>query len=242
MGVYPKGPPDIVVFGLTGPSARITVNSLLRGRPNAPERPPRDPESARTRAIYRLRCRDRPSRRRPEAQQLPEVRTAGRHGSQRNPDEARHQRPRDHRPQRRRPRQRPRHQRERARQRDEDAAGRSQHAHRRLPPAERRPEAGLEGPQHRAPIHDPRRPPLRHRRVGHTRSRHHQRARQGRLRAEGPRVPQGLVRPGHQRGRQQVLPRPHGNPPTRALRPPDDRPRRRHHRRLGRQGRLLRDR
>ncbi len=94
----------------------------------------------------------------------------------------------------------------------------------------------------RAPIHPTRRPPVRHRRVGPPRGGDHERARQDRVRAEGPRVPEELVRPGHQRRRQQVLPRPPRHAGARAHRQADDRPRRRHDRGLGHQGRLLRDR
>ena len=63
-----------------------------------------------------------------------------------------------------------------------------------------------------------------------------------RLRAEGRRVPEVLVADGDEHRRAEVLPRPHGLARARALRQADDRPRRRHDRRLGPRGRLLRDR
>ncbi len=61
-----------------------------------------------------------------------------------------------------------------------------------------------------------------------------------RLRAEGRRGSRLLEPARHQRRRQQVLPRPPGHARARDLRPPADRPRRQHHRRLGRDAALLR--
>ena len=112
----------------------------------------------------------------------------------------------------------------------------------RLPSAGRGRQADLEGPHDRAALHAAGRPPVRHRRVGHPRGDHHQRARRGGLRAEGPRDPEGLVAAGDPGRGQQVLPRPPRHAAARALSQADDRPRRGHDRRLGHQGRLLRDR
>ena len=150
------------------------------------------------------------------------------HGPIRLPDQGRqrHRDPRDD--------QRPR-ERQRSRERDEDG----EHG---LPPAHGGREAELAGPDHRAALHAAGRPPVRHRRVGHPRGDHHQRARRGGLRAEGPRDPEGLVAAGDPGRGQQVLPRPPRHAGARALRQADDRPRRGHDRRLGHQGRLLRDR
>ena len=149
------------------------------------------------------------------------------HGPIRHPDEGR-QRHRDTRDDQRT-------QRQRSRERDEDGElG--------LSPAHRGREAELAGADDRAALHAPRRPPVRHRRVGHPRGDHHQRAGRGGLRAEGPRDPEGLVAAGDPGRGQQVLPRPSRHAGARAQRQADDRPRRGHDRRLGHQGRLLRDR
>ena len=73
---------------------------------------------------------------------------------------------------------------------------------------------------------------VRRDRVGAARRAH---PRQGRpdLRAEGRRVPEVLVADRDEHRRAEVLPRPHGLARARALRQADDRPRRRHDRRLG---------
>ena len=63
-----------------------------------------------------------------------------------------------------------------------------------------------------------------------------------RVRAEGRRVPEVLVADRDEHRLPEVLPRAHGLPRARALREADDRPRRRHHRRLGPRGWLLRER
>ena len=95
-------------------------------------------------------------------------------------------------------------QRQRARDRDEDEG-------QGLRPARARAEGDMEGPPDRAAIHAAGRPPVRHRRVGEPRGDHHQRARRGGLRAEGPRDPEGLVAAGDPGRGQQVLPRPPRN-------------------------------
>ncbi len=69
----------------------------------------------------------------------------------------------------------------------------------------------------------------------------HPRSRRPDVRAEGRRVPEVLVADRDEHRRAEVLPRPHGLPRARALGEADDRPRRRHDRRLGPRGRLLRD-
>ena len=89
------------------------------------------------------------------------------------------------------------------------------------------------------PLHDPRPRPLRGDRVGAS-PRLHPRQGRSRLRAEGRRVPEVLVADRHQHRRPEVLPRAHVLPGARALRQADDRPHRRHDRRLGPRGRLLR--
>ena len=113
---------------------------------------------------------------------------------------------------------------------------------RRVPPAAAGPGTDLVGDQHGAALHAPRRGPVRHGRVGGPRGDHHQRARRDGVRAEGPRVPQGVVPARHPGDRQQVLPRHAGHPGARDERQADDRPGGRHDRRLGPDGRLLRDR
>ena len=62
------------------------------------------------------------------------------------------------------------------------------------------------------------------------------------VRSEGRRVPALLVADGDEHRGAEVLPRPHDLARARALGEADDRPRRRHDRRLGPPGRLLRDR
>ena len=108
--------------------------------------------------------------------------------------------------------------------------GRRGREHGRRRRDERRPQALLHGSGHR---------PVRRDRVGAPRRAH---PRQGRtdVRAEGRRVPQVLVADGDEHRGAEVLPRPHGVARARALRQADDRPRRRHDRRLGPRGRLLR--
>ena len=67
-------------------------------------------------------------------------------------------------------------------------------------------------------------------------------ARTGRRSSRRRRVPEVLVADRDEHRRAEVLPRPHGLARARALRQADDRPRRRHDRRLGQRRRLLRDR
>ncbi len=124
----------------------------------------------------------------------------------------------------------------------------SQHSSGKVPTPRERPARGAAGgaagggPPLRALLHGPGCGPVRHRRVGDARRRHHQRARRGDLRAARRRGPQDLVADRHQRRRLQVLPRPPRLAAARAQRAPADRPRRRHHRLLGARERLLRHR
>ena len=89
-------------------------------------------------------------------------------------------------------------------------------------------------------FHDARGPSVRHRRVGAARRAHRPR-RQGRLRAERRRVPDHVVAERDEHRRPEVLPRPAELARARALGQADDRPRRRHDRRLGPLARVLRD-
>ena len=66
--------------------------------------------------------------------------------------------------------------------------------------------------------------------------------RRGRLRAARRRVPGVMVTQRHQHRGSEVLPRPARLAPARAVAPPGDRPCGRHHRRVGPEGRLLRER
>ena len=70
----------------------------------------------------------------------------------------------------------------------------------------------------------------------------HPRQRQAGVRAEERRVPQVLVADRDEHRGAEVLPRPHVVAGARVQRQADDRPRRRHNRRMGPRGRLLRDR
>ena len=88
-------------------------------------------------------------------------------------------------------------------------------------------------------LHDPRPRPVRGDRVGAPRRLHPGQG-QARLRPEGGRVPEVLVADRDEHRRAEVLPRPHGLPGARDERQADDRPRRRHDRRLGPRRRLLR--
>ena len=97
------------------------------------------------------------------------------------------------------------------------------------------------GPATQALLHGARRPSVRHRRVGAARRADRPR-RQGRLRADGRRVPEVVVAERDEHRRPEVLPRPARLAHARALRQADGRPRRRHDRRLGPRARLLRHR
>ena len=99
-------------------------------------------------------------------------------------------------------------------------------------------KAGTDG---RAPLHHPRRPPLRRDRVGAPR-RGHRRPGEPRVRAARGRVPDRLVTERDQHRRPEVLPRQARLAGARALREADDLPGRRDDRRLGARGRLLRHR
>ena len=97
-------------------------------------------------------------------------------------------------------------------------------------------------PDVRAPLDAPGRPPVRRDHLGVPHRRHHQRDGQDRVRAEGRRGPELLEPARHQRRGQQVLPRPRRHAGARAQRQAAHRPRRQHHRRVGRDPALLRDR
>ena len=90
-------------------------------------------------------------------------------------------------------------------------------------------------------LHDPRPRPVRRDRVGGPRRLHPGQG-EGRVRPEVGRVPEVLVADGHEHRRAEVLPRKARHARARDQRQADDRPRRRHDRRLGPRGRLLRDR
>ena len=106
--------------------------------------------------------------------------------------------------------------------------------------ADRRPGAAARaGPADQPVLHQSGGPSVRRGRVGDARRAHRPR-RQRRLRAEGRRVPQDVVAERDQHRRPEVLPRPAGLARPRALGQADDRPRRRHDRRLGPRPRLLR--
>ena len=92
-----------------------------------------------------------------------------------------------------------------------------------------------------AVLHDPRPRPVRRDRVGTAPRADPGQGRPG-IRSEGRRVPALLVADGDEHRRAEVLPRPHELAGARALGQADDRPHRRHDRRLGPPGRLLRDR
>ena len=111
---------------------------------------------------------------------------------------------------------------------------------RRDPGGDREHGRRLGGERRSGPaLHDPRPRPLRGGRVGASPRPHPGQGRAG-VRAEGRRVPQVLVADGDQHRRPEVLPRTHVLPRARALGQADDRPHRRHDRRLGPRGRLLR--
>ncbi len=88
-------------------------------------------------------------------------------------------------------------------------------------------------------VHDPGPRPVRGGRMGAARRDHPRQGRAG-LRAEGRRVPEVLEPDRDQHRRAEVLPRPHVLARAGGERQADDRPRRRHDRRLGPRGRLLR--
>ena len=88
-------------------------------------------------------------------------------------------------------------------------------------------------------LHDPRPRPVRRDRVGAPRRAHPRQGRAG-FRAAERRVPALLVADGDEHRRAEVLPRAAQLSRARAQRQADDRPRRRHDRRLGPRGRLLR--
>ena len=105
---------------------------------------------------------------------------------------------------------------------------------------ERRRRRG--GERRPAPLlHDPGPRPVRRDRVGAARRAHPRQGRAG-LRAAQRRVPAVLVADGDEHRRAEVLPRAAQLPRARAQRQADDRPRRRHDRRLGPRRRLLRHR
>ena len=116
----------------------------------------------------------------------------------------------------------------------------------RSPPGARRGRrvpvhrSGRARPDLRAPLDHARHPSLRRDRLGDAHREHLQRVGQDRVRADGHRGALVLEPAGHQRRRQQVLPRPHRHAPAREERQAAHRPGRQHHHGLGGHAALLR--